>query len=113
MPVLQAHPKASRVVLTLPPGVPSDTVRWLSVWCRQFNVDFGHVIRPPPSTPQTTIGDEEFSCFANFTLPGPSVKWQNFSDVDPDKGFYASSDDGGGRRVSEMPLLSVGQRKQC
>ena len=55
VPVLSAHPKASRVVLTLPPGVPSDTVQWLSVWCRQFAVDFGHVIRTAP-TPQTTIG---------------------------------------------------------
>ena len=59
VPVLRAHPKASRVVLTLPPGVPSDTVQWLSVWCRQFAVDFGHVIRTPP-TQQTTIGAEGF-----------------------------------------------------
>ena len=59
VPVLGAHPKSSQVVLTLPPGVPSHTVQWLSVWCRQFAVDFGHVIRTPP-TQQTTIGAEGF-----------------------------------------------------
>ena len=94
VPVLRAHPKASRVVLTLPPGVPSDTVQWLSVWCRQFAVDFGHVIRTPP-TQQTTIGAEAF--FVSCKLS--SIKLQNFSQTHPYKGFYAFHD-GGGRRVS-------------
>ena len=45
VPVLAAQKSPMSVVLTLPPGVPSDTVKWLSVWCRQFAVDFGHVIK--------------------------------------------------------------------
>ena len=45
VPVLAAQKSPMSVVLTLPPGVPSDSVKWLSVWCRQFAVDFGHVIK--------------------------------------------------------------------
>jgi len=32
------------VVLHLPPGTTVDQLKWISVWCRQFNINFGHVM---------------------------------------------------------------------
>ena len=32
------------IVLSLPPHLSAYNIRWISVWCRQFSVDFGHVI---------------------------------------------------------------------
>ncbi len=32
------------VVLHLPVGVTVDQLRWISVFCRQYDIDFGHVI---------------------------------------------------------------------
>ena len=34
------------VDLHLPPELPLSDVRWLSVWCRTFRVDFGSLIFP-------------------------------------------------------------------
>ena len=31
------------IELTLPQGVEADNIRWISLYCRQFNMDFGHV----------------------------------------------------------------------
>ena len=53
-PVLAPFLRPGTLVLTLPPGVPSSTIKWLSVWCRQFAVDFGHVVRP--EVEQTSAG---------------------------------------------------------
>lgn len=32
------------IVLRLPEGILVSQLRWLSVWCREFQVDFGHVV---------------------------------------------------------------------
>ena len=32
------------IVLTLPPQLSAYNIKWISVWCRKFSVDFGHVI---------------------------------------------------------------------
>ena len=32
------------VVLTLPPGVDISQLKWLGVWCRRFEVSFGHIL---------------------------------------------------------------------
>ena len=32
------------VVLTLPPDLPVTSLQWVSVWCRQYAIDFGHII---------------------------------------------------------------------
>ena len=34
------------IVLVLPPGVKAEDLRWLSVWCRAFTVNFGDVVFP-------------------------------------------------------------------
>lgn len=34
------------VVLTLPPEIKVSSLKWISVWCRKFTVDFGHLIFP-------------------------------------------------------------------
>jgi len=31
------------ITLTLPPGESVDDLKWISVWCRAFNINFGHV----------------------------------------------------------------------
>jgi len=47
------------LTLTLPSTMKLSTVKWISVWCRRFSVDFGNLIFPdsfqvPGSTPTTT-----------------------------------------------------------
>ena len=32
------------IVLSLPPQLSAYNIKWISVWCRKFSVDFGHVI---------------------------------------------------------------------
>ena len=32
------------IYLTLPNHVSAYNVKWISVWCREYSVDFGHVI---------------------------------------------------------------------
>ena len=32
------------LVLSLPPHLSAYSIAWVSVWCRKFSVDFGHVI---------------------------------------------------------------------
>merc|ERR1711963_85706 len=32
------------VLVTLPPGVTVDRLTWLSVWCRRFDISFGHLL---------------------------------------------------------------------
>ena len=32
------------VMLTLPPGVGISQLKWLGVWCRRFEVSFGHIL---------------------------------------------------------------------
>ena len=31
------------IELTLPDGMEAENIRWISLYCRQFNMDFGHV----------------------------------------------------------------------
>ena len=46
VPVLRAT-FSEDVVLTLPPGLSSQDIKWISVWCRKFAVDFGHAVVDP------------------------------------------------------------------
>uniref|UniRef100_A0A1B0CEY4 Protein to be involved in spindle matrix formation n=1 Tax=Lutzomyia longipalpis TaxID=7200 RepID=A0A1B0CEY4_LUTLO len=45
-PILQAHNNTD-IILRLPMGKRIRDIRWLSVWCRRFTVDFGEVFIPP------------------------------------------------------------------
>jgi len=42
IPVLGRY-EGQDIELTLPQGVEADNIRWISLYCRQFNMDFGHV----------------------------------------------------------------------
>ncbi|XP_037029296.1 protein Skeletor, isoforms B/C isoform X1 [Bradysia coprophila] len=44
-PILQAYHNAD-IILRLPMGKRIRDIRWLSVWCRRFTVDFGEVFIP-------------------------------------------------------------------
>ena len=43
-PIIRRSFDNEEVMLTLPEHIPADRVAWLSVWCRQFSVDFGSVM---------------------------------------------------------------------
>ncbi|XP_048522667.1 protein Skeletor, isoforms B/C isoform X2 [Dendroctonus ponderosae] len=45
-PVLKSHNNTD-IILRLPMGKRIRDIRWLSVWCRRFTVDFGEVFIPP------------------------------------------------------------------
>ncbi|XP_077296640.1 protein Skeletor, isoforms B/C [Arctopsyche grandis] len=49
-PILNAHNNTD-VILRLPMGRRMRDIRWLSVWCRRFTVDFGEVFIPPGLDP--------------------------------------------------------------
>jgi hypothetical protein len=44
-PVLRAY-KGETVKLTLPESFKVSDIKWLSIWCRKFSVDFGNTIFP-------------------------------------------------------------------
>ena len=43
VPVLKSS-SSEDIVLSLPPSLRSEDIKWISVWCRKFAVDFGHVV---------------------------------------------------------------------
>ena len=55
IPVLGRY-EGQDIELTLPQGVEVDNIRWISLYCRQFNMDFGHVKidNNPWGQPRTT-----------------------------------------------------------
>merc|ERR1712080_497442 len=46
IPILGRFTGSKDITLTLPPGKTVDQLKWLSVWCRDFTVNFGHVNFP-------------------------------------------------------------------
>jgi len=42
IPILGEFDGSEDVVLTLPPGSSASKLRWISVWCRDYKVNFGH-----------------------------------------------------------------------
>jgi len=42
IPILGGFNRDKDIVLTLPPGITTNQLRWLSVWCRDYKVNFGH-----------------------------------------------------------------------
>ena len=41
--VLAKHNGKRDVILTLPAGLKTSDLAWLSIWCRKFKTDMGHV----------------------------------------------------------------------
>ena len=46
IPILKKSDGTQNIELTLPSGVEMKSIRWLSVWCRAFTMDFGSLIFP-------------------------------------------------------------------
>merc|ERR1712212_110492 len=46
IPILGRFNGNKDVVLHLPPGTTVDQLKWISVWCRDYTVNFGHVNVP-------------------------------------------------------------------
>merc|ERR1712080_371237 len=46
IPILGRFTGDKDIMLTLPPGKTVDQLKWISVWCRDFTVNFGHVTFP-------------------------------------------------------------------
>ena len=46
IPLLLRPFTREEVVLTVPPPYTVDSLKWISVWCRDYQVDFGHLIMP-------------------------------------------------------------------
>eukprot|EP00090_Calanus_glacialis_P036161 TRINITY_DN6168_c0_g1_i1.p1 TRINITY_DN6168_c0_g1~~TRINITY_DN6168_c0_g1_i1.p1 ORF type:complete len:216 (-),score=41.82 TRINITY_DN6168_c0_g1_i1:55-702(-) len=46
IPLLLRSFDGEEIVLTLPPGKTVDQLRWISVWCRDYQINFGHVTFP-------------------------------------------------------------------
>lgn len=46
IPILGQYDGTKDVELTLPPGKSVEQLRWISVWCRDYSINFGHVNFP-------------------------------------------------------------------
>jgi hypothetical protein len=42
--ILEKFDGNNEIVLTLPDDLTTDDVKWLSVWCRKFSVNFGDIL---------------------------------------------------------------------
>ncbi|XP_042862288.1 protein Skeletor, isoforms B/C-like [Penaeus japonicus] len=50
-PAVLSRMDRENILLHLPPGLKVTDMKWLSVWCRRFTVDFGHVYFPENMDP--------------------------------------------------------------
>ncbi|XP_014254156.1 protein Skeletor, isoforms B/C isoform X2 [Cimex lectularius] len=68
-PVLRAYNKTD-VILRLPQGKKLKDIKWLSVWCRRFTVNFGEVFIPPNLVAPKTRVLPEFKRLAHRLQSG-------------------------------------------
>nr|XP_018906629.1 PREDICTED: protein Skeletor, isoforms B/C-like [Bemisia tabaci] len=68
-PVLRYHNKAN-IVLKLPAGKRVKDIKWLSVWCRRFTVNFGEVFIPEDLEPPRRRVLPEFKRLAHGLRSG-------------------------------------------
>ena len=61
--ILLAHDGSTDIILTLPGDLTTSEIKWLSVWCRQFEVSFGDIEFPALGI-MTTEGNSNF--LSNF-----------------------------------------------
>nr|XP_024216271.1 protein Skeletor, isoforms B/C [Halyomorpha halys] len=68
-PVLRAYNKTD-LILRLPHGIKLKDIRWLSVWCRRFTVNFGDVFLPKDLEPPRSRVLPEFRRLAHGLRSG-------------------------------------------
>merc|ERR1719319_1880707 len=61
VPVLGAFYKPTDIVLKLPLDVSVKELKWISVWCRKFQVNFGHVMLTFPQKLKKAVDDHDRS----------------------------------------------------
>lgn len=59
VPVLKSS-SSEDIVLSLPPSLRSEDIKWISVWCRKFAVDFGHVVGQGNQLAEEDVLREDF-----------------------------------------------------
>ena len=65
-PILKGAAK-EQITLRLPENMKVGDIKWLSVWCRKFSVDFGNLIFPT----DLNVRLSHWSCFTDtFTFYG-------------------------------------------
>merc|ERR1712080_751956 len=80
-----------QVTLILPPGMTESGLRWLSVWCRSYSVDFGHILfdgsslqlsgdLPAPLAPPSNSVDEAAS-------PEPEAEAEAEAEPEPENSY--------------------------
>jgi len=52
-----------RVELELPPSINKDEVTWVSVWCRQYKIDFGHAFLSATDMDKCGSGSSKLGVF--------------------------------------------------
>ena len=67
--VLQHHHNAD-IVLRLPAGLKVQEMKWLSIWCRRFKVNFGDVVIPAHLVPPRKRRLDKFSTLAHGVSSG-------------------------------------------
>jgi len=57
-----------RVELDLPASVKGEEVAWVSVWCRQYSIDFGHAFLTTKDSDNCGSGSSQLATVAASTL---------------------------------------------
>ena len=70
-PVLRRFTGDNPIILTLPDGVKVTDLKWISVWCRRFAINFGDLLLEnlPDLEDLDTTQDSGWSFFDTTTLP--------------------------------------------
>jgi len=70
-PILSRRFNKEDIVLTLPEDLKASDIKWLSVWCRQFSVNFGDLFFPADLVLEHEHEDED--AIAEEDLPPPVI----------------------------------------
>ena len=65
-PVLRRFSAQNPIVLTLPTGLKVNDLKWISVWCRKFSINFGDLILDQQENSETTTEQWTSTCMNNF-----------------------------------------------
>jgi hypothetical protein len=87
-PVLKGQFDGSKdIKLTLPASLNVSDLKWFSVWCRQFSVNFGDLIFPENFSLDKTVETTTSTTTTTTDLPPPLVHHDNTIDdtVNPDE----------------------------